>query len=168
MMSNYDSTLELVKTYLNGITDREKKHRYKEFQEEGFSGTRHRLRNPFENYIDATNDSVPNKQLEDSLIQMAVESIMLLTEYLRQKELAVKVITFKTEDDAVKLLSFLKSQINARGFVTVSTYYDSCGIESTKGHRYIAWDNLGSARVMHIGDTWFLDLPKPLEMQIRR
>lgn len=169
-MNEYKDALETITTYLNSLTDRTKAYKHHEFREEGFKGTRHRLREPYEEYMSLSQNpsEVSNNQIEALLVKLTGEAIILLSEYLRQDSLALKVITFSNEEDAKKLLAILKSQINTRGFVSVSMYYAFCGIEATTGQNFLVWTDLSSVRVMHIADTYFLDLPKPVEMQIGR
>lgn len=169
-MNEYIDALETIKAYLNGLTDQTKAYKHYEFREEGFNGTRHRLREPYEEYMVLSRNSseASNNHIEALLVKLAGEAIILLSEYLRQNEMALKVVTFNSEEDAKKLLAILKSQINTRGFVSVSMYYAFCGIEAATGQNFLVWTDLSSVRVMHIADTYFLDLPKPIEIQIGR
>ena len=166
MSEYYIQAMNLVSNLIDGETDQKKESRHKEFMEEGFSGTRHRIRGPFETYIASTKDSNINKQLEDSLEQIAAEAIMLLGEYLKQKDMSLHVVTFKDEEDAKKVLSLLKTEIVKKGFVSQYLYYSICGLNATFEMNYYVWTNMDSVRIMHIGESYFLDLPKPIEIKI--
>jgi len=164
----YIQAMDEVSKLIDSQTDQQKKSRHKEFIEDGFFGTRHRLREPFELYMSSSKESdAQNQQIRYALARMAAESIMLLGECLKVEELELRVITFKDEEDAKKVLSLLKTEIIKKGFVSQSMYYSVCGIETTSEMNYLVWTSLDSVRVMHIEESYFLDLPKPIEIRIK-
>jgi len=164
----YIQAMDLVRSFIDGQTDQEKKNRHKEFIEEGFFGTRYRVREPFNTYsVSLSNDMT--KSIEDSLVRLASESIMLLGECLNKKDKELKVLSFPTEEAAKQKLSMLKAAVVRNGFVTVAYYYSICGLENilnNPGNCYLVWTDLSSVQIVKMGDSYFIDLPKPIELQI--
>ena len=159
--------IDLLRTY--SPEDRERKH--KEFVEEGFAGTRYRVRGPFETYSMITYGrpevDMPDLKLRDALIQIAAESVILLSEYMRSEKLALRIFTFDNVEDAKMILDILKRKLVMDKFLDLHYYYSCIGAKSQlcPAMKTIGWSHLDKVPIMKLGKSYYLDLPKPIELK---
>lgn len=74
----------------------------------------------------------------------------------------VKALAFPTENSAADTLRMMKDILEDYGFVSVSDYYDICGVPYESNDHLWIWDNLNDVAVYSCADGYFLNLPKPM------
>ena len=170
-MLDYSEALKYVTEYLRTYPDAEKSRKHKEFVEEGFAGTRYRVRGPFEVYSMITYGrpevDMPNYKLRDALIQIAAESVILLAEYIDAEQLSLKTILFDEWEDAKTILDILKIKIVKDKFASLYDYYyfTKATSQLSPVMKIIGWTKLDRVPIMKLGKRYYLDLPKPIKLE---
>lgn len=74
-------------------------------------------------------------------------------------------IGFETRGDAEAVLMTLDENIDEYKFATVGTFYEAAGVTTNNAQvEKFCWRSIGDARVVQIGDRWFIKMPRPMPL----
>lgn len=77
----------------------------------------------------------------------------------------VDQITFKTRDDADRVLDIICEELEEYDFVSVGTYYSACDISPHAGDFNYGWYDLRNARVENRRGRWIISMPRCVERE---
>lgn len=107
------------------------------------------------------------EQLEKDFHEGVQEGIKE-AEKLTEEGLIIDTIIFDSKSDAEEVLEQMNDLISRYGYVSVSDFYELCGLSSRYTDNMYGWDNISNAKIMDLSTKDFcVQLPNAKKIENR-